>query len=392
MGSEPVRYKGESLSVLTPEFAQRFIQKTVKNLPYNVNIMDLSGVIIASKDSSRLGDFHEVASRMINDPSTTGVVTDRDNYIGTKPGINMFIEFRGERVGVICVTGDPKNIQSFAGFVKASMETMLEYEIKVAQDQKSRGKAERFLHYLLFDDEYKSSEAVSMAGEFDLKEHELGLVIIVRSPIQIPRNILLPALTRGANTSHDRIVVEGRNDDYIILKILKGQNKEHVVRDLKPLIESYAQSIFEILGKKVDTNELFFFVGSLQENIDNYRISYNHALSTTMYARRRQQINYFYDHVRDYFRSSVTTRLYFEAFSVFYNLFEPSEKEIIVETIRALMNSNFNIAKTCQELNVHRNTVVFRLKKIREMLNIDPITCSLDREFLTELGYYLEKS
>lgn len=380
------------MSALTPEFAQRFIQKTVTNLPYNVNIMDQNGVIIASKDSTRLGDFHEIASKMLNDPTTTGVVTESDNYIGTKPGINMFIEFRGEKVGVICVTGEPKNIQSFAGFVKASMETMLEYETKVAQDQKSRGKAERFLYYLLFDDEYKSFEAVRMAAEFDLKEHELGLVIVVRTPVQIPRSTMLHALSKGVSTSHDRIVVEGRNDDYIILKILKGKNKKQVVRDLKPLIESYTQSVLETLRKQVDTDGLYFYVGSLQENIDTYRISYNHALSTSMYNQRRSQVNYFYDHVRDYFRSSVTTRLYFGAFSVFYNLFEPSEKEVIIETIRALMNSNFNIAKACQELNVHRNTVIFRLNKIKEMLNIDPITCSLDREFLTELGYYLEKS
>ena len=132
------------MAILTPEFAQQFIQKTVKNLPYNVNIMNHEGIIIASKDSSRIGDFHEVASAMLSGKRESGVVTKNDHYIGTKPGINMFIDHKNKHIGVICVSGEPENVQSFAGFVKTSMETMLSYEIKMATNQRALGKAEKF--------------------------------------------------------------------------------------------------------------------------------------------------------------------------------------------------------------------------------------------------------
>lgn len=380
------------MSVLTPEFAQKFIQKTVKNLPYNVNIMDQAGIIIASKDPNRIGNFHEVASKMLTGNLDTGIVTNRDSYIGTKPGINMFIEFRGENVGVICVSGDPESVQSFAGFVKSSIETMLIYEVKAANEQRSRGKAERFLHYILFDDDFQGPVAIRMAEAFNLKDQELGLIIIVRSVHPVSRSQLLPALCRGANASQDRIVVEGRNDDFIILKLLKGEKKDLAVRNFRSLVEEYIHSVIDFLGDSIDTDSLSFSVGSLQESIGNYRLSYNHALSNSMLVRKRQQINYFYDHVRDYLRSSVTTRLYSEAFSAFHHLFEEPEKKVVVETIRALMDNNFNIVKASQEIPVHRNTIIFRVNKLKDMLNIDPFSNSMDREFLTELSYFLEKS
>lgn len=376
---------------MNPEFAQKFIQRTVKNLPYNVNIMDQSGIIIASKDASRIGDFHEVASKMLNGTIDTGVVTKKDHYIGTKPGINMFIEHRGEKVGVICVTGDPENVQSFAGFVKTSIETMLDYELQAAQEHRSRGKTERFLYYLLFNDDYNSEEAVRLAREFNLDERTPAVIILLRKSHRIPNSKILPILTKGAETHNDRIAVVGRNDDIIILKLFRSGNTEYLLRNFKTLMQEYLDSVLSSAQADFEEDELVFFIGSLQEKIDNYRDSYKHALKNSMLVKKKQQLNYFYDHIQDYIRNSVTTRLYFEAFSIYQNLFDTQERKIMVETIRTLSENNYNIVKTSQDLCVHRNTIVFRLNKLKDLLQIDPITNSADREFLTELGFFLEK-
>lgn len=79
------------MSVLEPTLARKFIEKTAGHLDYNINIMNDEGIIIASKDESRIGNFHEVAFSMLEGTRDTGVVRKDDKFLGTKPGVNLFI-------------------------------------------------------------------------------------------------------------------------------------------------------------------------------------------------------------------------------------------------------------------------------------------------------------
>ena len=45
--------------------AKKFIERITQYTEYNVNIMDEKGIIIASKNTSRIGTFHEVALQII---------------------------------------------------------------------------------------------------------------------------------------------------------------------------------------------------------------------------------------------------------------------------------------------------------------------------------------
>ena len=46
--------------MIEPEMARRFIEQVTQYTEYNINIMDESGVIIASRDPKRVGTYHEV--------------------------------------------------------------------------------------------------------------------------------------------------------------------------------------------------------------------------------------------------------------------------------------------------------------------------------------------
>ena len=380
------------MAILTPEFAQQFIQKTVKNLPYNVNIMNHEGIIIASKDSSRIGDFHEVASAMLSGKRESGVVTKNDHYIGTKPGINMFIDHKNKHIGVICVSGEPENVQSFAGFVKTSMETMLSYEIKMATNQRALGKAEKFLHYILFEEEYNLEEATRLYEQYGIECSRLITVIIIRCSTRINRDMVLRSIASGNETYRKGIALKGRNDDIILLKNL-DENINEGIKDYKDQIFQYVWDLEEKLPIDLGDNDLKYYVGSLQTQLDMYRTSYHHAQQIALHPRlgKRKKIVFFLDHIQDYIRNSVTMKLYNDIFSSFHALFQNEEKQVMVETIKALDANNYNLVNTSKDLHVHRNTITFRLNKLKSSLNIDPLVIGSDRELLNELAHYLEK-
>ena len=51
--------------MLDKEFATKFIERVTRYTDFNVNIMDERGIIIASRDKKRIGQYHEIAYRLI---------------------------------------------------------------------------------------------------------------------------------------------------------------------------------------------------------------------------------------------------------------------------------------------------------------------------------------
>ena len=50
-----------------------------------------------------------------------------------------------------------------------------------------------------------------------------------------------------------------------------------------------------------------------------------------------------------------------------------------------------NINKTCEKLNMHRNTILYRMKKIKDILNLDPINKHTDRIIFYIMASILKK-
>ena len=97
--------------MIEAELARKFIEQVTQYTEYNINIMDETGVIIASRDPERVGKYHEVADRIIHGQKDVIVISDDSTYPGVLPGINMAIILDGRKEGVVGVTGDPDKIR-----------------------------------------------------------------------------------------------------------------------------------------------------------------------------------------------------------------------------------------------------------------------------------------
>ena len=62
-----------------------------------------------------------------------------------------------------------------------------------------------------------------------------------------------------------------------------------------------------------------------------------------------------------------------------------------LETMGALIENEYNMSKAADWLHVHKNTLVYRLDKIREILNMNPLSSNADREFMECFYYYLNR-
>ena len=377
------------MAILTSEFANKFIREIVSNLPYNVNIMNEKGIIIASKDAKRVGDFHEVAYGLLNGTLESGVVTEDNHYIGTKPGINMLIDFQNRHVGVICVTGEPQSIETFAGFVKTSMEKMLDYEIRMSQENRTTDKKEKFLNYILFEQNFQQDIALELAKKIGVKTMPPACILFLSITPDAAESTIIRALTYESDSRYPNIAIKSRVYDYLVLKFLKSDFPVGNIGEFRRNILEYINKAASNFPDEIDLDSVSYHVGSLQLKLGDYRKSFQHAQHLHLHTGYRNGIFFFYDHIRDFIRYSVPMNLYQDVFGAIGTIFRAEERVLIAKTIKTLAEYNYRIVETSRALNVHRNTVMTRLNKIKQMLNIDPMSSGSDRDFLNELAYYL---
>ena len=63
-----------------------------------------------------------------------------------------------------------------------------------------------------------------------------------------------------------------------------------------------------------------------------------------------------------------------------------------IEIMAALIEKDYNLAKASDILHIHKNTLIYRLDKIREILNMNPLTSNSEREFMECFYFYLIRS
>ena len=379
------------MSILQPALAQKFIDNTAKDLQYNVNIMNDKGIIIASKDSSRIGDFHEVAYGILNGTLESGVVRDNKKYIGTKPGVNMVIAYKNKPAGVICVTGDPDTVSSFATLVKRSMEAMLEYEMQIEAEHHKKSKIDQFLYYLLFDQGMTPAIAATLADSVGYNMELLRSCIIISYDADYSQKKIIQAIISAEGYSNQDIMTITQNNDIIIFKALT-KDFSNAIQEYRDIIQKYINNFFEKLPSSYNRDKINIYVGSIQRSFDKYRYSYAHAQELELLTKEKRDIFFFNDFILDYDRNLVTIKIYDNIFNSYKELFNEEDQKQIAETIDILAKNNYNIVNSAKALYIHRNTLLFRLNKIKDILNIDPISNSADREFLNEFAYYLRKS
>ena len=90
-----------------------------------VNMMDRHGCIVASTDPARIGMFHGGAKRIVDERLALLIVRAQDEYPGAYPGVNLPLEYQGDIVGVIGVTGPAEQVEKYGRIIKKMTEILM---------------------------------------------------------------------------------------------------------------------------------------------------------------------------------------------------------------------------------------------------------------------------
>lgn len=143
---------------LSPQDAMSIVTEMKRTIGRDVNIIENTGVILASTNKTRIGTVHEGARQLIENGLDSFTVWADDPARGVQHGINLPVVLDGRIECVIGVTGDPAEVSVFGAVIRRLMEIMLEslrQRRRLAQMDSAR---DAFLEALFFENSLSPAE------------------------------------------------------------------------------------------------------------------------------------------------------------------------------------------------------------------------------------------
>ncbi|WP_449355346.1 CdaR family transcriptional regulator [Virgibacillus natechei] len=341
--------------MLNQKIANSIVEETSIRLHRNVNIMNTEGIIIATRDTSRIGSFHEGALEVLKSGETRTISAKQESLGGTQPGVNLPIVFQEKIIGVIGITGDPAEMGDVGELVKMTTELMIRQEFVVSQMEWKQRTKEMIMEQL-------------MKKEPSFTDIDRGLSLL-RVDFKQPFTTMVIQITERSITNQKLIqkLEETIGDENGIVAFINvnrliiatsGLEEEEIKRKI--------ESVYALLKKQ---NVAFRIAYSLPfYKLEEFRQAYLDCDITLKISEHEKEVISFAEieakaliyQVDD----DITERF---SYRVLGNLDENK-----ASTLKAFFANDLNIQKAADELYVHRNTFIYRLHKIIEETGYDP--------------------
>ncbi len=344
------------ITSLDAESAQKIADRIMQIIPYNINIMDYDGIIIASGDENRIGTIHQGAVKAIEMKKPYVVYKDTETE---RKGINLPIFYSKNIVGVIGISGDVEAVMQIGQIVVITAQLMIENQIFSEMTSIRESRLKDFLY------EWISVQKPKYTGEFLDTANYLGIDLhMQRTAVIINCKRIRYSLFENIKRflRKGEYLVRQRMEDALILFDSETDLDERLGKILalsKEITGCYVGEPSTVAGKTTRTAEQTFAMAKATGNTK--RILHYSEVSLECILANIEEIK--------------------EVRRMMDILKEKDVDGILRETVRAYVEWNQDYAVVCEQLHIHRNTLNYRLSRIEELLDRNP-RCARDLMYI----------
>lgn len=359
--------------LLSQQDARHIVNEMKAAIHHDINIMDETGVILASTNPVRSGQLHAGALQVIERRLSALVIREDDPGAGVQQGINLPIVISGETIGVIGITGPPDEVSLFGDIIKRMTEVMVEgLRQKEQSDLLAHAKG-------LFIENWLFSAAPDLS-ELEVRGRLLGF------SISAPYTVVLLQTTPRDPYSYQRAEDLAEMQNSLFLRIIQphmgnsGENFCAVIRNriIVLLCRSTREQVFSIISRVCDGIQGFYPVSvsggisSPSRDPMDIRRCYLEARTAGTIAAQSSQRIVFYDQVSlEFIVQSIPSSIRQDLKQMIFSSCTPEEREEFVHTIRLYFQYDGKISECAKRMFVHRNTFQYRMERIKKRLGYD---------------------
>ncbi|UOY87456.1 CdaR family transcriptional regulator [Bacillus glycinifermentans] len=350
------------MNYLSKELAVEIVDRTMSIIRHNINIMDENGLIIASGDRSRIGDEHAGAKDALSGKSGISISPDECfDLAGTKPGVNLPIVFHDEIIGVIGITGAPSEVSPYGELVKMAAEMTVEQAFLTKQltwDQRLR---EETVIQMLHGTDLSSLDFLGRAERLQIPLEGRRLCLVFELPSADLKPDFIKSLEKQLRP-RDLYANVSLTEIAVLLADEPGKSRSDTFMRWKDWLSRWK----DIRGA----------CGEQAEQLNQLPFSYQSAKQTLYIADQSEARNHFYDY-RDFAVPVLLSNILHPHQEIHFRkiwdrLSHADQKGELMKTLLCYIEENGEIGEVASRLFIHRNTLSYRLKKIKAATGCDP--------------------
>jgi carbohydrate diacid regulator len=344
--------------MLSREIAENIVRETMKRLRQNINIMNVDGEIIASGDPTRVGKRHEGALEVIRTGKPLIIdIHNQAEWKGSQCGINYPIVFLQQIVGSIGITGQPKDVAEFGELVKMTTELMLN-QMELSSRQEWRNRTMETVIEEMVKPNYSKAKLGELLQLLQISLSPPFHVWIMQTEKSMEHHPLL--VRKIEDIIGSRHLLSAVENPYRALFIIYGLTEQQIFDKSELLQNKLWHSDFPFrVGCSLETKTLEELASAFREAEFAIKLGNKHEIMTDYAGLEPMTIVHLSD-------LDVKNRFVERLF--------PLLSQTAIETLKVFFEHNMNIHKAAEDLFIHKNTLLYRLRKIKETTGCDPQT------------------
>ena len=372
------------MMTLTTKIVQPFIATLEEALHYKVTITDTDGYIVGSSDPARLNQFHPSAYEILceRQPIESWDIAT-DSYVNVPEGVQLGygerVIYDGECIGLIGLVGAPEEIKQSIKTAQLVLQLMLDRK-KASDELKLISKDKKAFLLRLLQGQYGSPEWIKERADtykIDLSRPRYVLTVQInlekfdeKSPLELSQiKETMHRAIRSIFFEQEDLLYEYDTGETVLLTAGKHLDASQRRRQ----IEKAAARLYAELREQCKVSAL---IGVSEECGD-----YTGIPLALRQGRMAAEIGaktengeglYFYSQMRlgrivASFSPEIRPILQRDILS---KLLE-NHADSLLETLFTYFEMNGNVSQTAEKLFIHRNTLQYRFRKIKEITGFD---------------------
>lgn len=364
---------------LLPEIAQQIVDEINTTISRDLNIMDHDGIIVASTDAARVGTLHTVARDLLKSGMDSYIVRTDDLPSGCRRGINLPITIKGERLGVVGITGDPAEVSGLGKVIQKMTEIMLiEVQQQAALSYLETTK-HNFIERLLFGDvsDTRNLRITANGLDFDLfAPKTLALFGPIGDSLMLPSELAgqgavgIVRMVQNLLKSSRSICVPINGN----ILVLFNENQLSAIR-------AQALSICQSISAFYDRS-IYCGISQHAQDYTELPQKYKQALTACRVAAssggsvvavfNEQSLPFIIQSIPEYTMNTLMATTFARC--------DEAERAELLATLSLYFKHGGNTALAAEALFIHPNSFLYRLNKVKLKTGLDPrqpMDCSL---------------
>lgn len=339
---------------LSKRMAQKIVD-TVKDVcEYDINFINTDGIIFASTNDNRIGEFHEIGKKVTETKEIIEVETDNSFY-GTQKGVNIPFFYKHEIIAAIGISGVPDEVRQFALLAQKITSLLLREQEIDTLNYGYKNQENAIVRCLIENKAVNQDFLKEFLATKNLSVNEKYRTIIIKPDIRYNHSnmAMLEAEIHKifGNINSAMCSISYPCDYWIIIN-------EKDYTNWKVRLNKWAASYSKILTIGIGCSE----------SINRQHISYEKADIAINSLTGTKNIACYDELVLEIITGSIP-----ESIAVMYKEkvlhgLKPED----IDMLKIYFENNMSLKKTSEAMYIHKNTVQYRLNTIEELTGYNP--------------------